>query len=47
MSVNTSIGFMPLAGIMMGIRCGDIDPTIPIYIVNKKQLSLKIPMKSL
>ncbi|MEI6858532.1 MAG: acetate kinase [Shewanella sp.] len=40
-SVNTSMGFTPLAGIMMATRCGDIDPAIPIYIANKKQLSLE------
>ena len=24
-SINTSMGFTPLAGVMMGTRCGDID----------------------
>lgn len=31
-SVNTSMGFTPLAGVMMGTRCGDIDPSIMPYI---------------
>lgn len=31
-SVDTSMGFTPLAGLMMGSRCGDIDPAIPLYL---------------
>lgn len=31
-SVNTSMGFTPLAGLMMGTRTGDIDPSILPYI---------------
>ncbi len=34
-SVNTSMGFTPLAGIMMGTRSGDIDPAIITYIMRK------------
>ena len=30
--VDTSMGFTPLAGLIMGTRCGDIDPYIPLYI---------------
>lgn len=30
---DTSMGFTPLAGIMMGTRCGDIDPYIPLHIM--------------
>lgn len=37
--VNTSMGFTPLAGIMMGTRCGDIDPAIMPYIMEKQDLS--------
>lgn len=33
--IETSMGFTPLAGIMMGTRCGDIDPSILEYMVNK------------
>ncbi|WP_432452363.1 acetate/propionate family kinase [Agarivorans sp. QJM3NY_29] len=39
-SVNTSMGFTPLAGLAMGTRCGDIDPSILLYIAKKHQLSL-------
>jgi len=38
-SVNTSMGFTPLAGIMMGTRSGDIDPAMIPFLMNK--LSLK------
>lgn len=31
-SIDTSMGFTPLEGLMMGTRCGDIDPSIPIYM---------------
>ncbi len=37
--VNTSMGFTPLAGIMMGTRCGDIDPAILLYMMNKTGMS--------
>jgi len=33
--VNTSMGFTPLGGIMMGTRCGDIDPAIVPYMMEK------------
>ncbi len=31
-SVDTSMGMTPLAGLMMGTRCGDLDPSIPFYL---------------
>ena len=31
-SVDTSMGFTPLEGVMMGTRCGDIDPAILGYL---------------
>jgi len=31
-SINTSMGFSPLEGLMMGSRCGDIDPEIIFYL---------------
>jgi acetate kinase len=33
-SVDTSMGFGPLSGLIMGTRTGDIDPTIIFYLVN-------------
>ncbi len=40
-SVDPSMGFTPLAGIMMGTRSGDIDPAIVEYIANKENLTVK------
>lgn len=34
-SVETSMGFTPLAGLMMGTRTGDIDPAITAFLVKK------------
>lgn len=34
--VDTSMGFTPLPGIMMGTRCGDVDPSIVTYIAKKE-----------
>jgi len=31
-SIDTSMGFTPLEGLMMGTRCGDIDPSIIFYM---------------
>lgn len=31
-SFDTSMGMTPLAGLIMGSRCGDIDPAIPLYL---------------
>lgn len=38
-SVDTSMGFTPLEGLMMGTRCGDIDPYIPIFLQRAENLS--------
>lgn len=35
-SVDTSMGFTPLAGAAMGTRCGDIDPSIITYVMEKE-----------
>ncbi|MDP2534055.1 acetate/propionate family kinase [Photobacterium damselae subsp. piscicida] len=34
-SIDTSMGFTPLAGLMMGTRCGDIDPSVLEYLLKK------------
>lgn len=36
--VDTSMGFTPLEGLVMGTRCGDIDPAIVSYIKEKEGL---------
>jgi len=40
-SVDTSMGFTPLAGILMGTRSGDIDPAIVEFISEKENKSIK------
>ena len=40
-SVDTSMGLTPLEGAVMGTRCGDIDPAIPAFIMDREDLSPK------
>jgi len=40
-SVDTTMGFTPLAGIMMGTRSGDIDPAIVEFISEKENKTVK------
>lgn len=40
-AVETSMGFTPLAGIMMGTRSGDIDPSIIPFIMEKENLTVE------
>lgn len=39
--VDTSMGFSPLAGLMMGTRCGDIDASIITYIMQKENKTVE------
>ena len=39
--IDTTMGFSPLEGLMMGTRCGSIDPQIPIYLMQEYGLDLK------
>ncbi len=39
-SVDTSMGFTPLAGVVMGTRCGDIDPAIVKFIAEAEGMSI-------
>ena len=34
-SIDTTMGFTPLAGVAMGTRCGDIDPAIVLYLIKE------------
>ncbi len=34
-SIDTSMGFTPLEGLIMGTRCGDIDPAIIPYLIDR------------
>ncbi len=38
-SIDTSMGFTPLEGLIMGTRCGDIDPALVTYIMGKKKVN--------
>lgn len=40
LSVMTSMGFTPLAGLPMGTRCGDIDPAIVPYLMEQEGLDI-------
>ncbi|MBQ6998283.1 MAG: acetate kinase [Clostridia bacterium] len=40
-SVDTTMGFTPLAGVAMGTRCGDIDPAIVTFLMEKEGLDEK------
>jgi acetate kinase len=39
-SVDTSMGFTPLEGLLMGSRCGDMDPAVILHIIGREELSL-------
>jgi acetate kinase len=36
-SVDTSMGFTPLEGLLMGTRCGDLDPGVVLQLLRKHQ----------
>jgi len=40
-SVDTSLGFGTVAGIVMGTRCGDLDPAIIPFLMEKEKLSIE------
>ncbi len=39
-SVDTSMGFTPLEGLLMGTRCGDIDSSVILFVMGKEGLTL-------
>ncbi|KAA3633348.1 MAG: acetate kinase [Calditrichaeota bacterium] len=39
-SVDTSMGFTPLEGLLMGTRTGDLDPAIILHIMAREELTL-------
>jgi acetate kinase len=47
MSVDTSMGFTPLEGLMMGTRSGSVDPGILIYLLQHKGLDVNALDKAL
>lgn len=38
-SVDTTMGFTPTAGLVMGTRCGDLDPAVPLWLVHRHGLA--------
>ncbi|MEO0289049.1 MAG: acetate kinase [candidate division WOR-3 bacterium] len=40
-SIDTSLGFSTIAGVMMGTRCGDFDPAVILNIMEKEELTLE------
>jgi acetate kinase len=40
-SIDTSMGLTPLEGLMMGTRCGDLDPAIPTFMIEQLGMSVK------
>lgn len=41
-SFDTSMGMTPLAGLVMGTRCGDIDPAIPLYLQQQGMTAMQV-----
>ena len=39
-SVDTSMGFTPLEGLLMGTRSGDVDPAVILHVMAREELSL-------
>lgn len=37
-SIDTSMGFTPLEGLIMGTRCGDVDPAMVLFVMEKEHL---------
>lgn len=40
-AVDTSLGFTPLEGLVMGTRCGDLDPSLPTWIANEFSMPIE------
>jgi len=39
-SIDTSMGFTPLEGLVMGTRCGDIDPAAVLFLMKKENFTI-------
>ncbi len=40
-SIDTTMGMTPLAGLVMGTRCGDVDPALPFFLADHLGMSLQ------
>ncbi len=39
--IDTTMGLTPLDGVIMGTRCGNIDPSVVLFLMEKEDLSIK------
>jgi len=39
-SIDTSMGFTPVEGLLMGTRCGDLDPSAILHVMSHEELGL-------
>ncbi len=46
-SVDTTMGLTPLEGLMMGSRCGDVDPSLPAFLAHVEQIDIDEVMRIL
>jgi acetate kinase len=46
-SVETSMGFTPLEGLVMGTRCGDLDASVPAYLAEREGLDAQAVAETL
>ncbi len=40
-SIDTSMGFSPLEGLIMGTRSGDLDPAVVLYLIEREKMSVE------
>jgi len=38
--IDTSMGMTPLEGLIMGTRCGDLDPSVPLYLARTMDMTI-------
>ena len=41
-SIDTSMGLTPIAGLVMGTRCGDLDPGVLLYLMNRHGMTFSV-----
>lgn len=41
LSIDTTMGMTPLEGLVMGTRCGDIDPSLPEFLSSEMNVSIR------
>ncbi|MDQ2785846.1 MAG: acetate/propionate family kinase [Chloroflexota bacterium] len=39
MSIDTTMGFTPTGGLVMGTRVGDLDPSVPLYLLRSRSMT--------